>query len=256
MSQNQQQRSVDVFTLYNNQMSSVRFGYYGRVAFIRISPIFEAYIGRKPEPGAKMYNHDAGIFFPLDLADISRLERGIAMIEAGEIDSFCIPHEGQKSKYLTIGRGNNRDTEMFMELLEVNEEGEVIGDVRFEFQNNDNAVMILNPNADLEGEEVRVEVEWDSFLYFLEAAKLFLTRVFTPEDDYQGRSTRSESRSSAPRRKLSRRGVNRNDDDEGGEEESSAPRRRRRPATAPRGGKDSAPRRVDPEDAGDLFDDE
>jgi hypothetical protein len=243
--QNQVQ-TTDVATLYNNQLGTMRYGYFREVGFISVSPIFEAYIGRDPEPGAKMYNHEQRVFFSVNHSDVVRIKEGLKKLATGEIGSFTIPHVGTKgSKYLTIGYILEGVEGLTFNLIEIDENNEVAKDVYFAFnagETNDNAI-ILDMDENFEGERAYLPTEELAFRSFLGSLESFLNK-----EGQHGQA--------APARSNTGGGSNRP-----ASNNASAPgQKRRRPISPSSGGGASRPSKpasqVDSKNAGSLFDDE
>jgi len=236
--------TTDVQTLYNNQLGSMRYGYFREVGYVQISPIFDAYIGREPEPGAKMYNHDSRVFFSLSGGDIARIKAGLGMLEREEATSFTIAHEGGKgSKYITIGY-ILENTGLTINLVEIGENGEVTKDVYFAFndgETTDNA-LILDIDETMEGSRVYVNTELETFTSFLDSLMRFINK--------EGQ----HGVAAAPARSTGG-GTNRSNTNA-----STAPGAKRRRPIAPSSGAAARPAKaatsVDAKAAGSLFDDE
>jgi hypothetical protein len=231
--ENNQNSTTDVTTLYNNRVSSMKVGYFKEVGFISISPIFDAYIGRDPEPGAKMYNHDKKIFFPINYTDVIKLKKGFRLLDKGEINSFTIKHLGdKKAKIMTVGH-IYEDFGICVYLCELSEDRKsIINEVAYEFASKD-GTLFTDVDDNFNGNEIDIDVEYEFFKSFINSVE----KVVNKESNH-GNGGASEPKE----------GIARGFSTIGGEA------KRRRPISPNRS---STPvKTVTPENASSLFDED
>jgi hypothetical protein len=86
------------FKNYNDmEGGQLSLGYYNGLPFLSISPIFEAHKGRNIDEtpiqkGEKIFNHDAKVFFQLDIGDLIKIEQGLELLDSEEIEAFSLSH--------------------------------------------------------------------------------------------------------------------------------------------------------------------
>lgn len=103
-------RQVISHNTYDSERSRLTLGVTNEGSpFLQLTEIFEAYIGKTPEKGAKVYNSDKSIFFPLSLHLIIETALVIASLEESE-ESLELPIETEnKKRVLEIGRDVESD---------------------------------------------------------------------------------------------------------------------------------------------------
>lgn len=180
---NRQSFNSTAISFYNNQMSSVSFGFIDNSAYIAAYPVYEDQKGKQAQAGVKMYNRQDGVFIPLYLADILVLEEAIGKVLSGETTSVAYRVHGRNGVIRSIYFGKDclEDVGLFLNLIETDAQGTATKDVFFEFGNEDakkSYEVDIDWNETLVGTAIEKEdLETRTMMEFFKQAKLVLCKV-------------------------------------------------------------------------------
>jgi hypothetical protein len=191
--QNQNQgTSTSGVSMYSEGLSALQLGYYDNQyrntsGSIRLAPAFE----QKQDGKTYNYDKDAVVFFSVNANDIVKLRRGIKALVKGETDAFGIKHVGAKGNGSVLVIGNNMEGyDIFLNLMEINDQGEVTKDVMFNFAKDEAASAdTLQLDWDFEnfsGTPVEVNTAFDVFINWLASAERVIFREAQHQPDLKG----------------------------------------------------------------------
>jgi len=175
--------NTEAARLYNENIAVLQLGYWNDggnrdVGTIKISPAFE-----KPENN-KVYNYDKeqSAFFVISNKDIPKIKKGITLLLAGQIDSFAIKHFGEKSKSVLAVGNNFEGYNVYLNIMELNEAGEITKDLLFNFvEDTDESTLLVNFDSEsLDGTLVNINSSLEVFMNYIQA----LQRVNMKENQH------------------------------------------------------------------------
>jgi hypothetical protein len=179
--------SVRAHILYNNNYGALELGFWQDKAFFSLSPVFKEHAGKEPQKGLQMYNHDAKVFFQVDLGDVKGIQQGLTWIkdpETSGVQSFAIAHPGRNGKkVLIIGNDMAIDDETelapneiglwYLALKEYDADGKIKADNIYILPEEAlHRVITLNPDDDGHSDHThKFNHELDTLESFLQAAE-------------------------------------------------------------------------------------